>query len=54
MSGGYSRAHDPFMLYDLSKPSPVRAYARYFYNQTAKVTILSASSSSTRITVFLE
>ncbi|KAL4440114.1 hypothetical protein ABPG75_003115 [Micractinium tetrahymenae] len=35
MSGAYTRAKDPFILYDLSQPSPVRDYARYFYNQTA-------------------
>ena len=33
MSGPYSRAKDPFLLYDLSQPSPVRDYARRYYNQ---------------------
>lgn len=32
--GIYSRAIDPWVLYDLSQPSPVRDYLRYFYNQT--------------------
>lgn len=36
MSGAYSRAKDPFILYDLSQPSPVRDYARYFYNQVGR------------------
>lgn len=35
MSGPYTRAKDPFLLWDLGRPSPVRDYARYFYNQTA-------------------
>lgn len=35
ISGPYRRAMDPFLLYDLSQPSPVRDYARFFYNQTA-------------------
>lgn len=35
MSGPYTRAKDPFLLWDLSRPSPVRDYARHFYNQTA-------------------
>lgn len=37
MSGPYTRAKDPFVLYDLSRPSPVRDYARWFYNKTAEV-----------------
>lgn len=36
MSGPYTRAKDPFVLYDLSRPSPVRDYARWFYNKTAE------------------
>ena len=36
MSGPYTRAKDPFLLYDLSQPSPVRDYARWFYNATAQ------------------
>ena len=32
--GSYSRANDPWVLYDLSQPSPVRDYLRYFYQQT--------------------
>lgn len=31
MAGPYSRANDPFILYDLAQPSPVRDYARRFY-----------------------
>ena len=30
----YSTQTDPWMLYDLSKPSPVRDYERYFYDRT--------------------
>ena len=33
MSGPYTRDKDPFILYDLSQPSPVRDYARRYYNQ---------------------
>ncbi|KAI3431611.1 hypothetical protein D9Q98_004660 [Chlorella vulgaris] len=36
ISGPYRRATDPFILYQLSRPSPVRDYARYFYNTTAQ------------------
>ena len=36
MSGPYTRAADPFLLFDLSQPSPVRDYARWFYNATAQ------------------
>ena len=34
--GSYSRATDPWVLYDLSQPSPVRDYLRYFYQQTVQ------------------
>lgn len=33
MSGPYTREKDPFILFDLSQPSPVRDYARRYYNQ---------------------
>ena len=33
MSGPYTREKDPFVLWDLSRPAPVRDYARWFYNQ---------------------
>lgn len=33
MSGPYTREEDPFVLYDLSQPSPVRDYARRYYTQ---------------------
>lgn len=36
VAGPYTRAKDPFVLYDLSQPSPVRDYARRFYNATAQ------------------
>ena len=32
--GVYSQATDPWVLYDLNQPSPVRDYLRYFWNQT--------------------
>ena len=32
--GSYSPANDPWVLYNLSQPSPVRDYMRYFYKQT--------------------
>ena len=34
--GSYTRANDPWVLYDLSQPSPVRDYLRYFYQQTVE------------------
>ena len=37
VSGPYTKAKDPFVLYDLSAPSPVREYSRWFYNQTVAV-----------------
>lgn len=33
-TGKYKRANDPWILYDLSIPSPVRDYLRYFYSRT--------------------
>jgi hypothetical protein len=33
-TGKYQRASDPWVLYDLSIPSPVRDYLRYFYGKT--------------------
>lgn len=36
--GAYSRETDPWVLYDLDQPSPVRDYLRYFYNQTIAYT----------------
>ncbi len=32
--GAYSRENDPWVLYDLAKPSAVRDYLRYFYGKT--------------------
>ena len=32
--GGYKRATDPWKLYDLAHPNPVRDYLRYFYGKT--------------------
>ena len=32
--GQYTRALDPWVLYDLNQASPVRDYLRYFYTQT--------------------
>ena len=32
--GAYSRATDPWVLYDLNQPSAVRDYLRYFYGKT--------------------
>jgi hypothetical protein len=40
MAGPYTREKDPFILYDLSRPSPVREYARHFYNATSQVCVL--------------
>ena len=34
VSGRYSRAKDPWTLFDLATPNPVRDYMRYFYAQT--------------------
>lgn len=35
MAGPYTKASDPFLLWDLSRPSPVRDYQRWFYRQLA-------------------
>jgi len=34
VTGRYSRAKDPWTLFDLATPNPVRDYMRYFYAQT--------------------
>ena len=45
--GIYSRANDPWVLYDLNQASPVRDYLRYFYNQT----IAYAQQTGVRLTL---
>jgi len=52
--GSYSRATDPWVLYDLSIPSPVRDYLRYFYNQSFQYAQQTGVSSLLPLFLFLD
>lgn len=50
--GSYMQSTDPWVLYNLNQPSPVRDYLRYFYQQSisyAEQTGVSATTSPTLI-----